>query len=82
MGLFPGFVKGIVRDQSTGLVITGATVRGGNIATSTTNSDGQYLLQLPDGDHDIICSKYGYNRDTQNVAVESFEITLHNIGMD
>ena len=60
-------VTGNVKDASNGnILLAGVTVTAFNIgtiniaATTTTNANGEYFLQLPSGSYDLVYAKTGY----------------------
>lgn len=61
-----GFVTGTVRNATTLLPISGATVQVvGGVNSATTNASGVYFMPLPDGaTYDLAFSAYAYVSDT------------------
>lgn len=55
----PGTLKGVVEDGSTEAAVLGATVAVDGGASTTTNSAGQFVLSVQQGDN-ITVSKTGY----------------------
>lgn len=70
-------VSGTVTDASTGESLPGTTVsipalnRG-----SVTDLDGQYSINLPVGDHQIVVTFIGYQRFSRTVTITDQDITL------
>jgi hypothetical protein len=69
-------LRGTVRDASSGDTVTAATVRivGSRLGT-VTNTHGQFLLTLEEGQYRILVSSVGYSPDTLTLAL-SEERTL------
>ncbi len=58
-----GILTGTVRDVTTGVPLSGATVTatGPGSGTTTTNSTGGYTMTLPPGSYTVTASKFGYS---------------------
>jgi PGF-pre-PGF domain-containing protein len=72
----PGVVKGYVKDATTSVPIGSATVEVYNQTTSkstTTASDGIYMVKMPQGPYSVTVSKEGYVSQTKSVTLTSGE---------
>ncbi|GEM_PF-5193980 len=78
--LLTGFISGYVHDNSTGQLLSNATV---SIAGSsyTTNSSGFYNLSAPKGTNNIVAVKDGYNSYAANITIVSGTVLQHNISL-
>ncbi len=66
-------VGGIVKDATTGLPLSGVTVKSGNIS-ETTDSEGKYVLyKVPIANTSISASKSGYVTNTQTLSLVADE---------
>jgi len=74
------YVYGTVRDNVTGIVLGGAVVSIGG-AQYTTNETGNYTISVPNGTHNIVAVRTGYNPYSAEVEVSPPNDTLHDIGM-
>ncbi|MFO8128445.1 MAG: carboxypeptidase-like regulatory domain-containing protein, partial [Bacteroidales bacterium] len=69
--LDPGDIEGYVFNGD-GLTIAGATIGIEDIGSTTSGSDGYYLLEdIPTGDQEVSATKAGYNVTTHTVTVPS-----------
>jgi hypothetical protein len=65
-----GTLAGTVSDASTGDGIGGATVSvDGTDLSETTEPDGSYTIQLPEGSHSVTASAEGYQSQTREATV-------------
>jgi predicted MPP superfamily phosphohydrolase len=62
-----GYIRGQVKDASTGKVVQGAKVEASGPTTSstTTDSNGNYTLTLPPGTYTLTASASGYQSQTK-----------------
>lgn len=71
-------VSGMVTDASTGEALPGTTVtvpalnRG-----SVTDIDGNYSIDLPPGEHQVVVSFVGYQRFSRNITITDADVTLN-----
>ncbi|MBK6930984.1 MAG: TonB-dependent receptor [Saprospirales bacterium] len=71
-------LQGVVTDIATGEVLVGVTVRagGGGIAS---DANGQYRLQLPAGNYEVVFEYTGYEGRTQAVRLVAGQTTTMNV---
>ena len=74
-----GIVRGVVQDVNTNETLIGATVviKGTTIGV-TTNLDGSFLLIAPEGEHTLIVSYVGYEKQDIDVTVK--DGATYNVG--
>jgi hypothetical protein len=78
-GLPYGDISGQVTDKSDGDPIAGATVTAVGGISATTNSSGDYDMNLPVGSYDLTATKYGYKEGTASgVTVTDGQTTTEN----
>lgn len=77
-----GTLKGKVTDGSKGdnLPFANVFVPGTTYGTST-DLDGNYTLQLPVGQHNLVVTILGFVSDTQKISIAANSITLINISL-
>ncbi len=73
-------IIGVVADDSSHQVLSYATIRVDqtDIVTST-NKEGEFVLELPEGNYSLLITYVGYNRST--VSVSSSQNSKLNIGL-
>lgn len=64
-----GVLKGTVKNLTTGETLIGATVSYGPGKGTTTDLDGNYSIDLPDGEYDISISYVGFTPKVQKVKI-------------
>ena len=85
MVAWAGIVTGIIRDADTAEELIGATVMAENGQGTTTDIDGKFSLNLPDGEHDLIVRYIGYQNmsvhmKVSGTVVQNFELkTVSNL---
>ncbi len=79
-GGFPGFVKGVIKEDDTDFPITSASIRlPGRSNTFTTQEDGAYFFELPSGNFTIEAEKSGFKTQKASFTINSFETTTREI---
>ena len=64
-----GVLKGTVKNLTTGETLIGATVSYGPGKGTTTDLDGNYSIDLPDGEYEISISYVGFTPKVQKVKI-------------
>ena len=72
-----GTLSGKVTDKDTGLPIEGAIITA-NSHQTTTNSTGDYILSLPEGNYTVTASKNGYQENTSTAEILANQTTILN----
>ena len=75
--LTTGTLKGKVTDEDTGLPIEGALIEA-NSHQTTTNSSGEYTLNLLPGNYTVTASKEGYYSSTATAEILANQTTTLN----
>lgn len=82
------FIRGSVKDKSTGAALSYANIRVMNTSTGTTaNKNGEYEIRLDAGTYRLIASFIGYNSDTlvinlkNNIRGINFNLVQTNINL-
>ncbi|RLE69521.1 MAG: hypothetical protein DRJ45_06545, partial [Thermoprotei archaeon] len=75
--LTTGTLKGKVTDKDTGLPIEGALIEANSYQT-TTNSSGDYILNLLPGNYTVTASKDGYYSSTATAEILANQTTTLN----
>lgn len=73
-------VRGIAKDATTGESLIGANIVYGQGKGTVTDIDGNYFIELVDGDYTITISYVGYQTVTKNVKVQG-KVELLNVDM-
>ncbi len=88
MAALPGNIAGVVRNQGTGLPITGAAVavqifsNGVFIANTVTGDAGQFLVTgLVEGVYNVIASSEGFGTSYSTVSVQSGQTATTSVGL-
>lgn len=79
-----GYLKGVITDSLTKETIPGANIfvlNNENKKGITSDIQGNYLLELPIGNHRIVCTYIGMKNDTTSVYIEADKISYHNFLM-
>lgn len=65
-------LRGMVKDGSSGLELTGATIIDAHnkMLGAVTDLNGRFTLEVPPGRHQFICSFVGYLNDTLDLKME------------
>jgi outer membrane receptor protein involved in Fe transport len=81
IGQDTGIVKGVVKDAESKETLLGANVILLNDKSTGVASDldGKYSIELPVGEHQLICTFTGMSNDTFTVAVLKDQITTHDV---
>ena len=73
-----GTITGAVTATATGQPLSGATITVAGF-TVTTNSSGQYTINIPDGSYTVTASSFGYaNQTATGVQVSQGQATTQN----
>ncbi|MCK5281913.1 MAG: carboxypeptidase regulatory-like domain-containing protein [Nanoarchaeota archaeon] len=75
-----GSIAGIVMDANN-ILLENATVSVAG-QTATTNSIGEYFLNIPSGIHNLVAIKSGYDNYIAEVRIGPGNTTFHNITMN
>lgn len=75
--LAQGTIKGTVKDAATGITIVGATVQYAPGKGTVTDIDGNFSLDLPNGDYNIAVQAPSYKVDNKAVKVEGKTVFLN-----
>lgn len=68
--LFAGTVKGLVTDAKSGNPLVGANVyMDGTTFGAATDMDGAYMIEVPDGNYNLVCSYVGYKQEEKEIKV-------------
>ncbi len=82
---FPGFIKGKVFNNLSGVGVTDAVItinRGGTIVSSVESaSDGTYFLQILPGSYDINVTRNGFFDSNERIVVSAFITAEKDINM-
>ena len=70
-----GFIRGVVRDQATGVPVSEATVSVGDWTTATSVR-GEFFTSALDGQQTLSITAAGYGTQTYSVEVIAGEVTL------
>ena len=76
-----GVIEGTVTDASTGQPIAGATVTVGSVASTTTDSQGHYSVEVEPGTYTVTASADGYQSQSQTVTVQAGETVTVNFAL-
>ena len=71
-----GIVEGIVRDAKTGEVLIGASIAWADGKGTSTDADGHYRLDIPNGRHTLTIRYIGYQTQTRDTEVKEGQQTL------
>ncbi|MFI1976880.1 S8 family serine peptidase [Streptomyces wedmorensis] len=74
----PGRINGVIKDAATGKPVAGAAVATGG-TTVSSDKEGRYKLQVPDGDHTLTVKVFGYADSTVTVQVQAGANTSRDI---
>lgn len=74
-------IRGVVKDNSTGELLEGATVLQPPTNGTSTNAKGEYELTVSPGDVTLIVSYIGLKADTLYTKVKPGEIKVQDIGL-
>jgi hypothetical protein len=78
----PGIIKGIVRDETTGAPIIGATVAAGS-SHYTTLTNGAFIMMLSSGTYTVTATANGYQTKTlANIALASGAVYEAGMSLD
>ncbi len=74
-------LKGVIKDVSTGMPLSGVTVSAGN-KEAMTDSSGNYIIDsIEAGTYSLTCYKAGYIRQQQTVSIPSNTILYFNTAL-
>lgn len=77
-----GKVEGVVVDQQSKVIMSvNIRVQGSDIG-SVTDDQGQFYLELSEGEHTLVFSSVGYQTKTLNVLVDAEEVKRVSIQME
>jgi iron complex outermembrane recepter protein len=65
-----GVLKGTIKNASTGETLIGATVSYGPGKGTTTDIDGNYSIELPNGEYEVNISYVGFTPKVQKIKME------------
>ena len=71
-----GIVEGIVRDAKTGEVLIGASIAWADGKGTSTDADGHFRLDIPNGRHTLTIRYIGYQTQTCDTEVKEGQQTL------
>ena len=71
-----GIVEGIVRDAKTSEVLIGASIAWADGKGTSTDADGHYRLDIPNGRHTLTIRYIGYQTQTRDTEVKEGQQTL------
>ncbi|MFN7691004.1 MAG: carboxypeptidase-like regulatory domain-containing protein, partial [Bacteroidota bacterium] len=74
-------IKGTLTDAVTGEPLIGAAISAGGTKAVVTDLDGNYFLNLDDGDYTITISYVGYTPVEKKISVKANTIVL-NLGLE
>lgn len=84
LGSLSGFaqsIRGTVTDESgQALAFASVYIKGGTAGT-TSNADGNYVLELTAGNYDLICAHIGYEKQERKVQVKRNEAFIADFTM-
>ena len=72
-----GFIKGVVKDNSTGETVIGASVIVSESKGVTTDLDGKYSLAVDDGDYTVTISYVGFETQKYKVKITGNTVLLN-----
>src|SRR3989344_141570 len=75
-----GTVEGIVISNSTNAPLSSVIVSVGGV-TATTDTNGNYSINITEGTHNIVAIKSGYYTSASTVVVNASILNIHNISM-
>lgn len=76
-----GILKGTVKEEGTNEALYGASIRKVNDLSIGTKTDinGNYSIELPEGNHILICGFIGLGSDTFSVVIQPGETTIRDV---
>lgn len=73
---FPGFIKGVIKEETTGRPILNALIKLLDRNESfSTQEDGAYFFELPSGNFTVEAKKEGFKTQKVSLIINSFETT-------
>ena len=83
--IFPGFIKGIITDESTNGQIAGASVAikqsTKTVASFDTTSNGAYFFEVLPGNYSIVVNKSPFKENKVSASISAFKTSTKNIEM-
>lgn len=76
-----GVLKGTITDKNTKEPIIGATIQlVDDLSKGTvTDIEGNYIMEIDTGKHQLLCNYLGYNPDTIWIKIKDNQITVKNL---
>lgn len=76
-----GYVKGIVSDKTNSETLPGALITIDKTKGIATDINGQFIISIEAGEHDLVCDLLGYNKYISKITLKPNDTLFLNISL-